>query len=190
VIGPRAPLRGVQAIGALVAGALLDVAGVRLRPAALAAAGAAAFGLLSLAVWNAPALTTATPLYVGLFIAVGAPGIVMVTGLVRALQRAVPDAARGRAFGAVGVATAAGQAAGIVAAGVLGDRVGLGPLLNFQGSLYLLAGAITVLALARPTGPGAPRPVWEVVRPRAHGAESRAWKRPASSSSDSRSSSG
>jgi len=174
-------LRGVQAIGAMAAGAALGMAGGRLRPAVLAAAGAAAFGVLSLAIWNAPGLTLATPLYAGLFIAVGAPGIVMVTGLVSALQRAVPEAAMGRAFGAVGVVTAAGQACGIVAGGLLGDRVGLGPLLSFQGSLYLLAGAIAVVTLARP--------VWRVVPPRPHGAESRAWKPSASSSSGSRSSS-
>jgi hypothetical protein len=100
-------LRGVQAVGALAAGAVLGVAGGRLRPGPLAAVGAAAFGLLSLAIWSAPAVTVATPLYVGLFIAVGAPGIVMITGLVSALQRAVPAGSMGRAFGALGVATAA-----------------------------------------------------------------------------------
>jgi len=37
----------------------------------------------------------------------------------------------------------------MVAAGVLGDRVGVLPMLNAQGILYLSAGAVALLLLRR-----------------------------------------
>jgi MFS family permease len=142
-------LRGVQAVGAIAAGLLLATVARRWRPAALAVGGAALFGLLDLALWNAPRLTTAEPLYVVLFAAVGAPGTAMVTGLVSTLQQAAPAGTAGRVFGAFNTTFAAGQAVGMVAGGVLGDRLGVVAVLNAQGCLYLLAaatGAVTLLA--------------------------------------------
>lgn len=60
-------LRGVQGIGGVLVGAL----GARLSAGRLLAWSLLAFGLLDLAMWNAPALTTAEPLYLGAFIAAG-----------------------------------------------------------------------------------------------------------------------
>jgi MFS family permease len=137
-------LRGVQAIGAIGGGLLLAVA-ARIRPARLVALACLAFGLLSLMTWNAPGLTTALPLYVVLFIAVGVPGVAMMTGLSTVLQQSTVDGERGRVFAALGVAAAAGQAVGMVAAGLLGDRLNVVTVLNGQACLYLLAG---LLALA------------------------------------------
>lgn len=56
--------------------------------AALTAWAAVAFGLLDLAVWNLPHLTLAAPAYVALFVAVGAPGTALVTGLTSAMRQA------------------------------------------------------------------------------------------------------
>ena len=132
-------LRGVQAIGAIGAGLVLSLA-VRLAPRRLTTIGALALGLLSLAIWNGPALTTAQPAYVALFIAVGAPGIWLMTGLVSELQEASDEGRRGRAFTVVGVVVAAGQALGMLAGGLLGDPLGVVTVLNVQAILYLAAG--------------------------------------------------
>jgi MFS family permease len=141
-------LRGVQAVGALGAGLLLAVRGDRWRPVLLVALAATAFGLLDLTIWNAPALTRAVVVYGVLFALAGAPGVVMETGGISFLQAAVSDRERGRAFAAAGLTENAGQALGIVAAGLLTAPLGLMTLLDAQGALYLAAGAL-VLALAR-----------------------------------------
>jgi MFS family permease len=91
-------------------------------PARLSAVGATALGVLSLVIWNGPGLTTAEPVFVALFIVVGAPGICLMTGLVSELQEASDDGRRGRAFTVVGVVAAGGQALGMLAGGLLGDR--------------------------------------------------------------------
>ncbi len=164
-------LRGVQAIGAIAGGLLLGVVtpgrqtpGRRTPgwrdPGRLAGWAALAFGVLALATWNLPRLTVAEPLYVALFVAIGVPAIAHVTGVVSALQESTVDGERGRVFAAVGVAGAVGQAVGMVVAGVLGDRFGVVPLLNAQGTLYLLAGLIALVWLttqaAEPVAQGEP----------------------------------
>jgi MFS family permease len=143
-------LRGVQAVGAICAGLVLGLARHSMPAGSLAAAGAFAFGALDLVVWNAPALVTGVALYLLLFAAVGAPGVVMVTGLISSLQLSGTDAERGRVFGALTLATNAGQAAGMLAAGLLTAPLGLMTLLDAQGCLYLLAGAVAAATLAGP----------------------------------------
>lgn len=133
-------LRGVQAIGAIAAGLVLARTG-RVSAARLTAWAAIAIGLLDLAVWNTPKLTTAEPVYVALFIAAGAPGIALVTGLTSAMQLATGERQRGTAFAAMGAAGAIGQGLGMLAGGLLGDHLGVIELLNVQGVLYLVAGA-------------------------------------------------
>jgi MFS family permease len=158
-------LRGVQAIGA-IGGGLLLAAASRVRPGRLVGVACLAFGLLALVTWNAPRLTTAVPPYVVLFIAVGVPGVAMMTGLSTVLQQSTVDGERGRVFAALGVVAAAGQALGMVAAGLLGDRLGVVAVLDGQGCLYLLAGLAalawltdrpgTSAAPAQPAAPGQP----------------------------------
>jgi MFS family permease len=147
-------LRGVQAVGAIAAGAVLGLRGDRRfgRPgqgeaARMIAAGALAFGLISLLVWNLPHLTTSSGVYVLLFVIVGAPGVVMITGIVSYLQMAVGDRRRGRVFGAFTLAGNAGQAVGMVTAGLLTAPLGLMAILESQACLYLLAGLIAAFAL-------------------------------------------
>jgi MFS family permease len=148
-------LRGVQAIGAIGGGLLLAFAR-RVPAGRLAGMACLAFGLVALVTWNAPRLTTAEPLYVLLFVAAGAPGLALVTGVVSVLQSSTVDGERGRVFAALGVATAVGQAAGMLGGGLLGDRLGVVTLLDVQGCAYLLAGALALVWLA---GRPAPLPV-------------------------------
>lgn len=145
-------LRGVQAIGAIVAGLVLGTVGRAVAPGRLTAYSGAGFGLLCLAIWNAPLVTLAAGLYIVLFVLVGAPGVAMNTGLGSRLQQVVPDGVRGRVFAAMGVLFSAGQALGMVAAGLFADRLGSVALLNVQGLLYLVAGLVAAGWLTERSG--------------------------------------
>jgi predicted MFS family arabinose efflux permease len=142
-------LRGVQAVGSIAAGLVLTVLGRRFAPGGLVAWSAIAFGVLDLAVWDLSYLTTNAAGYVALFIVVGAPGVVMGTALISALQRASADGQRGAAFSVLGSAINLGQAVGMLAAGVLTASVGLMPMLNAQAALYLVAGLLSLRLFAR-----------------------------------------
>jgi MFS family permease len=152
-------LRGVQAVGSIAAGLLLATARRTPSPARLIATGAGGFGLLGLVLWNGPAVTSALPVYVVLFILVGVPAIVMITGLFSLLQQEAADEVRGRVFGVFGAVYDASCGTGMLAAGFLGDRIGIMPMLDLQAVLYLTAGA-TALLLLRNRGSQGPGRAW------------------------------
>lgn len=150
-------LRAVQAIGAIAGGLVLTRA-ARVRPGRLAGLACLVFGAAAVLTWNLPHVTTAEPVYAVLFICFGIPGVAMLSGLISSLQQATADGERGRVFAAFGAASAAGQAAGIVAAGILGDRLGAVPLLNVQAICYLAGGVAALAGIAdadTPTSSGA-----------------------------------
>jgi hypothetical protein len=142
-------LRGVQAIGAIGGGLLLARAG-NAAPRRLTGWACLLFGAISLTAWNMARLTTWEPVYVALFIAVGIPAIGMMSGLTSALQLATVEGERGRVFAVFGAVYAAGQAVGMLAAGLLGDHVGIGWLLNAQGLLLVLGGVVALRWLSGP----------------------------------------
>jgi MFS family permease len=145
--GETGLLRGVQAVGAIGAGLTLATIVRRQAPARLLAGAALAFGAISLLVWNLPELTTAAAVYAVLFAVVGAPGVVMSTGLISFLQHAGDGAEHGRIFGAFGMADNAGQAVGMIAAGVLTVPLGLDAILDVQAGIYLVTGLVAVRVL-------------------------------------------
>jgi predicted MFS family arabinose efflux permease len=150
-------LRGVQAIGAIAAGLMLGLLSRRRDPATIAVSSTLVFGVLSLTLWNLPALTTDLPVYVALFAVVGAPGVVMLTGFVSALQAETAPALRPAAFAAMGLLFAVGQGIGLLLGGSIDAAVPLAVLLQLQGALYLLAAAVGWLhGRRRSHGVGAP----------------------------------
>jgi len=160
-------LRGIQAIGAVVAGVVLGFIARGASPRELTAASLFAFGALSLVTWNLPAVTTEIWPYVLLFAAVGAPGVIMIAGLMSVLQEHSEPRQRGAVFTAVGLVGAVGQAAGILLGALSDGPIGLLPLLELQGCLYLLSGVIALLWLPRAlAGPKSPGPAEAVSRAR------------------------
>lgn len=131
-------LRGVQAIGGLAAGFAVATIARRIAPMNLFAWGAVTFGLVSAAIWHGPALTTAIGVYVGMFVAVGAPGVVANSGLAAVLQSAVPAAATGRLLAAAFALMTIGATAGMLAAGVVTSPL----LLDAQAFLHVAAGVL------------------------------------------------
>ena len=153
--GETGLLRGVQAVGAIGAGTALAVIARAGSPARLMAGAALAFGVISLLIWNLPAVSTAPWLYGVLFAAAGAPAVVMVTGMVSYLQQSGEDRERGRIFAALGLADNLGEAIGMALAGALTATVGLGAMLDLEGGLYLAVGLAATRWLARADTGGA-----------------------------------
>lgn len=144
-------LRGVQAVGGLLAGLLIATVARRVRPVLLLGWGNLTFAVLAAGTWNTSVLTTAIGVYIGLFTVVGAPAVAVFSGLVAVLQTGAPTATVGRVLSTAFGASALWTAAGMATAGVLGDLVGVLPLLNVQAGLYLLAGLLTLTFVARHT---------------------------------------
>ena len=138
-------LRGVQAIGGVLGGVLIASWARHARARAQAIWGLGAFALISALCWNSPVLTTASWWYVALFITMGIPATAIGTGLVTGTQRASPSERRGRVLSLMAVAQALGQAAGILAAGLLSAVVPLTVLLNAQAGCYLASALIAIV---------------------------------------------
>ena len=85
-------LRGVQAIGGLLGGAVVVGLARRLEPGRLLGISLLVFAAVDLAIWNGPALTTGEWLYLGLFVAAGIPGIGVLTGLTALVQERTDEA--------------------------------------------------------------------------------------------------
>jgi MFS family permease len=82
-------------------------------------------------------------------VVVGVPGALTLAGAMTLLQRTSADSHRGRVFGALNAVEGAAVVLGTVAAGFLGEAIGIIPVLATQGAGYLLAGLYVVVALRR-----------------------------------------
>jgi Na+/melibiose symporter-like transporter len=142
-------LRGIQAVGALIAGVgLLGVIG-RVAPWRLAAASILGFGVLTLVIWNLPAVTTWFPVYVALFALVGAPGLLAMTAMLTIVDRETPATHRGRVTSLLFAALTALQAVGTLLGGFVGSGPAFEAPLQVQGALYLAAGLLALTMVRR-----------------------------------------
>ncbi|WP_037355384.1 MFS transporter [Amycolatopsis orientalis] len=137
-------LRGVQAIGGLAAGFAVATLARRVAPVLLQGWGLVAAGLTSTAIWNLPGATTALGVYVGLFMAVGAPAVVAGAGLLSHVQAETGPERAGRVLSTVYALIAAGTAAGSLLAGALVAVTGPTLLLNVQAGLHVTAGLVVL----------------------------------------------
>ncbi|MDT7729077.1 MAG: hypothetical protein QOI21_5653 [Actinomycetota bacterium] len=142
-------LRGVQAIGGLAAGLSVATIARKVAPAKLLGWGTLSLGVVSAVIWDSAFLTTALPVYVGLFMAVGMPGVFGGAGLLSVIQAEATPERVGRVLSTAFAGMAAFTAVGALAAGVLIDPVGLAGLLNIQAALHVCAGLIVLIAIVR-----------------------------------------
>jgi MFS family permease len=140
-------IRGVQAIGGIAAGIGIGMLHGRVSNRALVGWGFVAFGAIALLTWNLSAVTDAVPVYVLLFMIVGVPAVATSVGLQSLIQAITPPSHLGRVFAAFETGAGALQAVGVVIAGALADRLGVLPILNVQGSIYVLCGAAALVFL-------------------------------------------
>ncbi len=140
-------IRGVQAIGGIAAGIGIGMLHGRVSNRALVGWGFIVFGAIALLTWNLSAVTDAVPVYVLLFMIVGVPAVATSVGLQSLIQAITPPSHLGRVFAAFETGAGALQAVGVVIAGALADRLGVLPILNVQGSIYVLCGAAALVFL-------------------------------------------
>ena len=145
-------LMSAQAVGGMLGGLVAGWLGQRLLSRWSIGLNWLAFGVISIAIYGAPAWLalagmTVPVLWVevGLFIAVGISGVGVLTGSQSRLQTSAPEAFLGRIFGILGTAMGAFTLMGTLIAGTVSNSLGVIPVLNIQAAGKILAG---VLALA------------------------------------------
>lgn len=136
-----------QAAGGITGGLLVATIARRFDPRRLLGYGALAFGLLDLALFLYPLLTRALWPAVALIILAGLPGALALAGMVTVFQTATADRYRGRVFGLSGAVEGAAVLAGALAAGALGSRLGIIPVIAVQGAGYCVGGTLMLLLL-------------------------------------------
>ncbi len=136
-----------QAIGGIGGG--LVAASIGNRPAARRVLGwsAVAFGLIDLAIFLYPLIWVTVWPAIALMIVVGVPGSLLLAAAMTLLQRNTSDALRGRVFGSLGAVEGVAIVTGTVAAGLLGQSLGIVATLCAQGAGYVAAGAMILITL-------------------------------------------
>ena len=145
-------ITGVQAIGGIIGGFLVAALAVRWSPVVMLGVGAVVFGLVDLAIFLYPVLWASPwPAAVGMVL-VGLPGAVTVAGYQTLLQRHTRDAERGRVMSFNLLAMSVSVVVGSLAAGFLGEAIGIMPVLAVQAVGYVLAGLLMLALLDRSAG--------------------------------------
>jgi MFS family permease len=143
----------VQAVGGIAGGLVAASIGDRLRASRMLGWGALAFGLIDLVMFLYPLAWLAVWPAAACMIVVGLPGALTLAGAMTLVVRYTGDSHRGRVFGALGVVEGIAVVAGTVAAGFLGQSIGIIPVLATQGCGYVAAGLFVLVAL-RPGADG------------------------------------
>jgi Na+/melibiose symporter-like transporter len=140
-------LLSAQAAGGLVGSLLLGRFGQHVAPARLLGLSAVVFGLLDLCIFYAPLVYASALVPLALMVAVGIPSAALLSSALTLVQTTVEDRSRGRVLGAVFATSALSGVLGSGLAAVLGDSVGIVPLLTVQGVGYIGAGALVLWQL-------------------------------------------
>ena len=149
-------LMSAQAVGGLLGGVVAGWLGARLLSRWSIGLNWLAFGVISIAIYGAPAWLGLAGLdapvmwvEIGLFIAVGVSGVGVLTGSQSRLQTSAPEAYLGRVFGILGTAMGVFMLAGTLIAGTVSNTLGVIPVLNLQAAGKLLAGVLALALLPR-----------------------------------------
>ncbi len=141
---------GLQAVGGLFGSLVIGRFGRRVPARLLIGLGTMGLGVVDFAIFLYPLILHGVTLAFILIAVAGLPASASGVGLITLLQREVADQFRGRVFAAVGVTFTLFGLIGEALAGLLGDRVGIIPIISVHACTLLLGGALA-LALLRDT---------------------------------------
>lgn len=152
-----------QAVGGLVAGALVARLGESIPPRVLYGGGLIGLGLADLGMVNATAVAAPGSQAVALaslfMVLAGFPVVALNAAAQGILQRETLDAFRGRVFGALSAVQGVSVLAGLGLGALVIDRVGVVPVLSAGAAMWVVAGALALARLPGDAGRLAPNVV-------------------------------
>jgi MFS family permease len=131
------------ALGGLLGGLIVGQLGRKVPPRDLTGVGTVVVGMLMLVMYN----QTSLPVVMVLGFVMTVPVVGAGVGSSTLLQTRVPEAYRGRVFGALNTTAALVGLASVGLAGIVGDILGIVPMLSVAGGITLLAGVIALVML-------------------------------------------
>jgi Na+/melibiose symporter-like transporter len=146
-------LLSLQAVGGIIGGVAIAVFAHRLSTRMLVGVGSLLLGFVDLLLFLYPLARPVIWPAAVLIVLAGLPSAGVMAGYTTAVQVNAGENARGRVFGAFASVAAAACLVGIIVSGVLGDLVGIVPVIAAQGAGYVLVGVLLISALrVRPGG--------------------------------------
>lgn len=135
-----------QAVGGIVGGLLIGRVGQALGPVRLLWMSGVLFGAIDLLLFNYPRVAGGIWPGLALIALVGVPAVGFFTAQTTLLQQHVPDAYRGRVFGAIGMLSATCYLISTLAAGLVGGGLEPMAVLTVQGAAYVAAGLLVLVS--------------------------------------------
>ncbi len=149
-----------QAIGGLIAGALVARAASKVAPKQLFASGLLGLGIADLGMVNAATIAGAGPSAVAVaaafMVIAGFPAVALNASAMGIVQMETVDAFRGRVFGAFTTIQGLSTLAGLVIGTLAIDRFGIVPVLSAGASMWVVGGLIALTRLPGDAGRNAP----------------------------------
>jgi Na+/melibiose symporter-like transporter len=138
-----------QAVGGLAGSFVVAHVGKGITPARMLGVAAFIFGFTDLAIFYYPFFVPGIALALLFMVIAGLLATGMNVSALTMQQTAVADAYRGRLLGAFATTRALVGLGGATFAGLLGDRIGIVPVISIQGFGYVAAGTMVLLAMRR-----------------------------------------
>lgn len=138
-----------QAVGGLAGSLIVAHVNARIAPARLLGVAAFIFGFTDLAIFYYPFFVPGIALALLFMVIAGLLATGMTVSMLTMQQTAVADVYRGRLLGAFATTRALVGLGGATIAGVLGDRVGIVPIISIQGFGYVIAGVMVLATIRR-----------------------------------------
>ena len=142
-----------QAVGGLIAGVVIARVGHRVAMRWLVGGGMVGLGLADLGAFNAHRVaapgTAAVGVAMGWMVLAGFPVVAGGAGRQALVQAQTVDAYRGRVFGALRAVQGLALLVGFGVGGVLGDAVGIVPVLSASAAVRVLGGLVALALLPR-----------------------------------------
>src|SRR5215211_6352181 len=146
-------ISSAQAVGGLIGGVVVAHYGRRFTKRWLLGGGMIGLGLADMAQFNARRIagpgTPAVMVAMGCMVLAGFPAVAMGAGSQSLLQDLTEDQYRGRVFGALTAVQGVALLVGLTLAGVLGEVIGIVPVLT-AGAAFMVAGGLVVLVFLEP----------------------------------------
>lgn len=142
-------LMSAQAVGGIVGGVVAGWFAARTSPIRLLAVSATVFGAIDLVLFTYPLVWVAFWPAVVLLVLVGVPAVLIGSTVGAQVQRAAPDAFRGRVFAVMGTSMGLAMMLGAALGAAFGDELGAMTMLIWQGLGPMIAGPVVALLLGQ-----------------------------------------